>query len=103
MRLKEIRNIKGLSQKELSEKLNLKQNTISSYESSSIQPSLENLIKIADILDVSVDTLLGRDANIVDLNLLSENQKYVVEKVVKFLSDNDVAKVVGYIDNLNNK
>lgn len=103
MRLKEIRIKRGLTQKELSEKLNIKQNTISSYEIGAIQPSIENLIKLADLLEVSVDTLLGHDSNIIDLDVLSENQKQVVNIVAKEMEENDVAKVLGYIDNLRSK
>lgn len=103
MRLKEIRIKRGLTQKDLSEKLKIKQNTISGYEIGVANPSIENLIKIADILDVSIDTLLGHDSEIIDLNVLSENQKQVVNIITKEMEDNDVAKVLGYIDNLRSK
>lgn len=103
MRLREIRIMKNISQKELGEKLNLADTTISSYERGLCDPSLENLIKMADILDVSVDTLLGHDANLIDLNVLSDNQKQVVNIVTKELEETEVAKVLGYIDNLKSK
>ena len=103
MRLREIREKKGISQKGLGEKLGLADTTISSYERGLCDPSVDNLIKIADILDVSVDTLLGHDSNLIDLNVLSENQKQVVNIITKEMEDNDVAKVLGYIDSLKSK
>lgn len=103
MRLKEIRLKRGVSQQEIADSLGLARNTVSGYETGVSEPSIENLIKLADILDVSVDTLLGHDANIVDLNLLDENQKIVISKIYKELTETNVAKVLGYIDNLNNK
>lgn len=103
MRLKEIRNIRGFSQQYLSEKLNVKQTTISSYETGTTEPSLENLIKLADALEVSIDTLLGHNANVIDLSILNVNQKEVVNKVVYNLNENDVTKVLGYIDSLERK
>ena len=58
-------------------------------------PSVENLIKIAEILDVSIHLLVGHNSNIVDLNTLNENQKKVVNIVVEELEDNNVAKSFG--------
>ncbi|MBQ8615494.1 MAG: helix-turn-helix transcriptional regulator [Clostridia bacterium] len=98
MRLKEIRNIKGISQKELGDKLGVARNTISGYENGVAEPNIENIIKLADILEVSVDTLLGHDTNIVDLNVLNKNQKILIEKIVKFLTDDEISKILGYVD-----
>lgn len=58
-RLKELRLEKGLTQKELSIKLNLTQQTYSDYETGRTDPDIETLIKISKILEVSVDFLLG--------------------------------------------
>lgn len=51
---------KGLTQEQLAEKLGLTNLTISGYEVGRTKPSLEVLIKLSDILEVSVDELLGR-------------------------------------------
>lgn len=59
--IKEQREVKGLSQKELATKIGVKQNTISQYENNIKRPSYEILILIADFFDVSVDYLLGRE------------------------------------------
>ena len=47
---------------------------------------------------MSVDTLIGNDAEIVDLTLLDENRKYLVNKIVKHLDDIQVGKLIGYMD-----
>lgn len=60
MRLKEIRKEKGISQLKLALYMNTNQNTISRYESGEREPSLSDLIKIADYFSVSVDYLLER-------------------------------------------
>ena len=60
MRLKEIRKEKGISQLKLALYMNTNQNTISRYESGEREPSLSDLIKIADFSSVSVDYLLER-------------------------------------------
>lgn len=61
IRIKELRETKGLSQKELAIELGVKQNTISQYETSIKRPSYEILILLADFFDVSADYLLGRE------------------------------------------
>ncbi|MBE6981533.1 MAG: helix-turn-helix transcriptional regulator [Ruminococcaceae bacterium] len=60
MRLKELRKSKGLSQLRLATELNTTQNTISRYETGEREPSIADLIKIADFFHVSVDYLISR-------------------------------------------
>lgn len=59
-RLKELREKSGFSQKELAEKLSLSRPTITAYESGSRAPTIETIINIADIFEVSIDYLFGR-------------------------------------------
>lgn len=54
-RLKELRLKKGLTQTELGEKVGVKQNTFTNWEKGKREPSFENLIKLADLLEVSLD------------------------------------------------
>ncbi|MBQ9949588.1 MAG: helix-turn-helix transcriptional regulator [Clostridia bacterium] len=63
MRLKELRKERGLTQLKLAIDLNANQNTISRYESGEREPGIEELIRIADYFDVSVDYLIGRTEN----------------------------------------
>ncbi|MBR3908417.1 MAG: helix-turn-helix transcriptional regulator [Clostridia bacterium] len=63
MRLKEIRKSKGISQLKMAMDLNTNQNTISRYETGDREPGINELIKIADYLNVSVDYLLERTNN----------------------------------------
>lgn len=63
MRLKEIRISKGISQLKLAMDLNTNQNTISRYETGEREPGINELIKIADYFNVSVDYLLERTNN----------------------------------------
>lgn len=60
-RLKELRLKKGLTQTELGEKVGVKQNTFTNWEKGKREPSFENLIKLADLLEVSLDWLFGRE------------------------------------------
>ena len=60
-RLNETRKIKGFTAQQMSEKLSIGLRSYRNYESGNRFPSLETLVKIADILDVSTDYLLCRD------------------------------------------
>lgn len=63
MRLKEIRKSKGISQLKLAMDLNTNQNTISRYETGEREPGINELIRIADYFNVSIDYLLNRTDN----------------------------------------
>jgi transcriptional regulator with XRE-family HTH domain len=49
-----------LTQKELGEKVGLTGNMIGEVEAGRVQPSVKSISKLADVLGVSVDYLLGR-------------------------------------------
>lgn len=57
-RIKDILESKGIKQTWLSEKLGKSYNMINSYVKNRRQPSIEDLYKIAEILDVDVKELL---------------------------------------------
>lgn len=57
-RIREVLEEKGIKQKWLAEKMNKSYNMINSYAQNRRQPSIENLYKIADILNVDVKELL---------------------------------------------
>lgn len=56
-RLKELRNIKGKTQKEVASNLGLKQSVLSSYENGDREPPVSTLNSIAQYYDVTVDFL----------------------------------------------
>ena len=60
-RIKEIRQEKKLSQKDLAKKLNISQQAISLYEKGDREPKLETWQKLADYFNVSVPYLQGID------------------------------------------
>ena len=58
--IKTLRIKRNITQVDLAKKINVKQETISAYESGKAFPSADALIKIADYLNTSCDYLLGR-------------------------------------------
>ena len=58
-RLKDLRRQAGLTQVDVEEKLGISQPAYASWERGVKKPTQENLVKIAQILNVSVDYLVG--------------------------------------------
>lgn len=57
-RIKDVLEQKGIKQKWLAEQLGKSYNMVNSYAQNRRQPSIEDLYKIAEILDVEVASLL---------------------------------------------
>ena len=60
-RLRELRKESGFTAQYMADKLELSLRAYQFYESGKREPSLQTLVKIADILIVSTDYLLCRD------------------------------------------
>lgn len=58
-RLKDLRKQAGITQVDVAEKLGISQPAYASWERGVKKPTQENLVKIAQILNVSVDYLVG--------------------------------------------
>ena len=58
-RLKELRKQAHLTQVELAKRLGIGQSSYADWERGKKKPTQENLVKIAQILDVSIDYLVG--------------------------------------------
>ena len=61
LRLKELRQKKGLTQGKLAEKIGVSRSAISMYEIDASEPDLDTLNIIANFFNVSIDYLTGRD------------------------------------------
>ncbi|WP_247926137.1 helix-turn-helix domain-containing protein [Streptococcus parasanguinis] len=62
-RLKELRKQAHLTQVELAKRLGIGQSSYADWERGKKKPTQENLVKIAQILNVSVDYLVGNSEN----------------------------------------
>lgn len=59
--IKLYRTALHLTQEQLANKLNAKKSLISNYENGYSTPDIYTLIKLADIFDISLDDLVGRE------------------------------------------
>jgi Predicted transcriptional regulators len=63
-RLKEARKERGFTAQQMANLLGIELRSYRNYESGDRQPSLDFLVMIANLFDVSTDYLLGRDCYI---------------------------------------
>lgn len=67
-----------MSQKTLAEKIGVKHNTISSWESCTNSVDIDSLFKICDALNVSANVMMGIDDNTNNNDTLNENENYLL-------------------------
>lgn len=99
-RLKELREEKGLTQKEFAFILNINRATVAGYESQGKEPNFDRLKEFAAFFDVSVDYLVG----------FSDIREKVVETSCthrrdfdESLSEEDIIAIEKFEDYLRNK
>ena len=93
MKLKELRVKKRLSQEELGKILGVSGQTILNWENCIHSPNVDQLIKLADFFDVSIDYLVGL-----------KNENKTKNEIMNDLKDNskeDLLKIIeNYIDEI---
>lgn len=90
LRIKEQRKKHGLTQKEAAQALGIGQTTIANYENGTRVPDLMKVGEIADLYNVSVDYLLGRESyevKVAEDGKKDEIPDYSYEEYMKSLLD----------------
>ncbi len=90
--LKRFRKSKKMTQTELGRMLNYGSTAIANYESGRNEPSLDILIRLSEILNVSLDDLLGASPKnkeeqtiLISFETLSDEKKKIVSELIKSL------------------
>jgi transcriptional regulator with XRE-family HTH domain len=87
-RLKKLRTEMKLTQKQLAEQIGVQNSIISFYENGDRLPSPEIIIKLAAVLHVSTDYLMGVDGiNSVDVTGLTDSDIVLVRSLVNELRE----------------
>ncbi len=71
--LKDLRKNQNLTQFQLSQALKIGQATIAGYENGSREPHINSLIAYANFFECSVDYLLGREDDLGNITIKTEN------------------------------
>lgn len=77
------RERKGMTQKDVAEKIGVAKSTYSLYESGNREPNVQIIKKIADILDTSADELLGIDEPQITIAAHKEDGNFTPEELEK--------------------
>ena len=83
----------GLTQEELAEHLNVSRQAVTKWENGETVPELSRIIDLADVFEVSVDVLLGRESTCFD-RLNQKIHRIAERKVAGQFSENDVTVMV---------
>ena len=67
-RLKEIRRLRNLTQRDISSKLGITTRSYQKVEAGEYMLKLRNLIELANIFNISLDFLVGREGEFSDMN-----------------------------------
>ena len=94
IRLLELRNEKGLSQREMAKEMFVSQGTYNNWENGKTQPSIEQLKRLSGLFGVSVDYLIGNtdEYGAVELKCdLSAEEKTLMNKYRALSKENQNA------------
>jgi transcriptional regulator with XRE-family HTH domain len=113
-RIKQIRKNKNITQDEIAKKIGVSKSTYCTWEKGLYEPSIENLIRIAEILNTNIDYILKIDKNISEIEQLyyplNETNRTRVKAYIKALQEtqdeieheNQNKKCINSFNNINN-
>lgn len=84
--VRQLRNEKNLSQKQLAQRIGVDKSTVALYESGERLPSLSRLVSLSYVLGVTTDYLLGvsnRKDSFLDVSGLTPKQIGSLEQVIE--------------------
>ena len=98
-RIKELRLAKKLNQSQLAQIIGIAQPTLSGWETGRTQIDYDNLIKLANFFDTSIDYLLGQSPNLasqVPTQYIDANTSYI-DEAFRSVDANKAARLSGKI------
>jgi transcriptional regulator with XRE-family HTH domain len=97
-KVKDLRNEKGWSQKELAEKLDIHPVNMTRLEQGKSMPSVDTLIRLSDIFNVSIDYLLSDEVMQKDSAILKDKELLEAFAKVERMEDKTKELVKEFLD-----
>jgi len=97
--LKKIRTDKGFTQTKLSEILNISPRVYNRWERGDATPHFDTIVQIAEVLQVSLDELAGRNKLVNEFNISNYKLNSLCQNLNK-LSDTDQQALIILMDSL---
>lgn len=93
--IRHLRSLKGWSQQQLADKLNITRARVGSYEEERADPPVDILIRLSSMFHVAIDALVKCDLSKVDTNsLLKVGQNRILFPIMVDADNNDLVEVV---------
>lgn len=99
MILKQLREKYHFTQTEVARKIGINVRNYNRYENGTVEPDIATLVKLAEFFHTSIDNIVGRDTQIIDLNAIEPLDSKLIKKILQ-LNKNYKDKVDSYIDGL---
>ena len=84
--IRRMRTARNMSQVEFAKLIGVTKQCVSNWENDNVLPSIEMLVKIADVFNVTTDLLLGRESKeFLDVSMLTDGQRGHVALIINDL------------------
>ncbi|TDL32866.1 helix-turn-helix domain-containing protein [Jeotgalibacillus sp. S-D1] len=105
IRLTQLRKERKWTLQETADQLGIAKSTYAGYESGYRQPSLDSLIKLADIMDTSIDYLLNRiedsespmNVKTIHLDQFDQNEKWEIHLDDECLTKDELNDFIAFV------
>lgn len=99
MRLKELREKMQITQTEVARITEIPVRNYNHYENNMTEPDIETLIKLANFYRTSVDYLIGRDVEQINLEAIKPIKKKLIQYILR-MNELEEIKTEAYLDGL---
>ena len=108
IRIIELIKERGMTQKEFSEKTGIPQSTISDWRGKGLNPNVDKILTICDVLDVSPQDLLSGEESYGDVKrryiyIDEDSPEYNIVLEYRKLGERDRMRMEGYLAALKNQ
>jgi len=101
--IKQLRKTKSWSQTQMADKIKAHLSHINRIETGKYPPSLDDLIKIADVLEVPLEQLFVEANKKNGIDAIADTPLYQKIKLIEQLDDKDKDTIINVIDSILNK
>jgi len=96
-KLKELRTKKGWSQGQLGKRIGADLQRISKYERGVMWPTMELMVRLAKVFDVSVDYLIREEKNVAISKIKNQELLHKIEEI-NGLPEEDQYTIISFLD-----
>lgn len=96
MKLKELREKTKLTQTEVARISGINLRNYNKYENSVTEPDIETLCKLADFYRTTIDEIVGRKTDIINLNALEPEISTLIKKIIK-MNETQKAQTINFV------